>query len=59
MSHRSVELLGAVGVEGLERDVDRAGKVLVGVLGLGQHVDQLRARQSAQPVGDRRGSCSS
>jgi hypothetical protein len=38
-----VEPGGAGGVELLEGDVDRAGQVLVGVLGCRQHLHQLRA----------------
>jgi hypothetical protein len=34
---------GAVGVKPLERKVDRAGKVLLGELRLGEHLDELRA----------------
>jgi hypothetical protein len=42
---------GAVGVERLERDVDRGGQMLLGLLGLGQDLDELRAgvEQLAEP----------
>src|SRR4051812_4021153 len=50
-----VEVCGGGRVELPERDVDRPGRVLVGVLVLDQHLDQLRPciEQLAQPrVGD-------
>src|SRR5205807_3835391 len=47
----TIQYRGGGGVERLERDADPAGKVRLGELGLGQDVDDLRARldQAVEP----------
>ena len=47
---RPVEDAGAISIESLERDVDRALDVLVFILEAGEHLDKLRLLIPQQPL---------